>query len=271
MNKVCAKINCYKGFSYEETLNGIKNAGLKYVELSVSNGNSLGLSQDMSKEELNDFLNDMKSRGLTPISLGGNSYIMDEDTSKIIKNIEIANILGCHTVVETVFNPRNITDEYSSDEDIANHIKFYVPYLEKYNLDMAIELHRSYATGKTIKSILKLVNSDHVHINYDTGNAIFYGKLDLEEMIEDYKECIDFISYMHVKDKLDEKDVWNFPALGKGYVPFKELFEHLKKNNKDFILSIEVEFTKEGPNDVEEVNKALIESAQYMKSLGFEL
>lgn len=271
MNKVCVKINCYKGFTYDETLNGIKNAGFKNVELSVSPGNSLNINHDMTIDELKVFLKDMNDRGLTPISLGGNSYIMDEDQTKIIKNIEMAHILGCKYIVETVFNPRNDSDSFSTDEDIANHIRFYIPYLEKYDLDMVIELHGNYSTGKSICNILKLINNDHVHINYDTGNAIFWGKLDIDEMVNDYKESIDNISYMHVKDKLDDKDIWNFPAVGKGYIPFNEIFDYMKSKNNTSTLSVEVEFTANGPKDVEEVNKALIDSANYLESLGFVL
>ena len=270
-NKICVKINCYKGFGYEDTLNGIKNAGLKYVELSSSKGNSLGLSQDMTNEELLNMKNDMLSRGLIPLSIGGNSYIMDDDTSKILKNINIAKVMGCKNIVETVFNPRNDADSFASDEEIADKIKFYIPYLEENDLDLVIELHGNYSTGKTISNILKPVNNKHVHINYDTGNALFWGKLSVEEMVQDYKDSIDNISYMHVKDKLGPIDVWNFPAVGSGYIPFKEIFEELHKKNNNATLSIEVEFTDKGVSEVGEVDKALLDSANYLKSLGFTL
>lgn len=52
MYRVCVKINCYRGFSYLDTLDGICNAGFKYTELSTSKGNSLNLYQDSSIEEL---------------------------------------------------------------------------------------------------------------------------------------------------------------------------------------------------------------------------
>ena len=86
-NKVCVKINCYKGFSYDETLKGISNAGFKYVELSTSKGNSLNLNQEISDEELNKFISDLKDYNLVPLAIGGNSYLMDDDTSKILANV----------------------------------------------------------------------------------------------------------------------------------------------------------------------------------------
>ena len=52
MNRIAIKVNCYKGYSYLETLDGIKNAGFKYVELSTSKGNSVGLFQDTNEDDL---------------------------------------------------------------------------------------------------------------------------------------------------------------------------------------------------------------------------
>lgn len=270
-NKICVKINCYKGFNYNQTFDGIKKAGFNYVELSSSNGNSVGLSQEMSDEELLKLKNDMLLRGLIPLSIGGNSYLMDDDTSKIIKNINIAKVLGCRNLVETVFNPRNDADSFASDEEIAEKISFYIPYLEENNLDLVIELHGNYSTGKTITNILKLINNSHIHINYDTGNALYWGKLTVDEMFQDFKDNIDNISYMHIKDKLDALDVWNFPAIGSGYVPFEKIFNELRKHNNNATLSVEVEFTDKGVSNVEEVDKSLLDSANYLKSLGFVL
>ena len=87
-------------------------------------------------------------------------------------------------------------------------------------------------------------------------------------MLIDFKKCIDKVSYMHIKDKLGEYNEWNFPAIGNGYVPFKEIFELL---NENITLCVEIEFTKEGVNDVKEVNDALLDSANYIINMGYKL
>lgn len=271
MNKISVKINCYKGFSYLETLDGIKNAGIRYVELSTSNGNSLNLKQKASIDELNKLKEDLSIRELEVISVGGNCFLMDEDKSKIIANMDIANFFKAKHIVTTVFNPRNDSGCFASDEEVIKNIEFYIPYLEKYDLDLVLELHGNFATGRSLINILKRVNSNHVHINYDTGNAIYWGKLSKEEMLEDFFECIDYVSYMHIKDKLGNSDEWNFPALGMGYIPFPSIIEKLKERKNNSTLSIEVEFTEKGVDEVEEVDKALKYSADYLKSLGLIL
>lgn len=270
-NKVCVKINCYKGFNYFETLEGIANAGFKYVELSTSKGNSLDLTQDISKPDLKKLINDLKRYDLTPIAIGGNSYLMDDDTSRILANIKLAKMLGCKYIDTTMFNARNDENSITSKDEIIRHINFYLPYLQRNNLDLVIELHGKYATGKILSEILKDVKSSNVHINYDTGNALYCGGLNIGGLLRDFKENVSNISYMHLKDKLDEINVWNFPAIGKGYIPFEMLFNTLKENNNNCCLCVEIEFTSSGVKDVNEVNEALIDSANYLKSLGLNI
>lgn len=270
-NKISVKINCYKGFSYNDTLDGIQNAGFHYLELSTSSGNSLNLSQDMTFNELDIFKEDLNNRSLIPISIGGNSYLMDEDINPILKNIRIGKYLGCKYVVTNVFNPRSSEELSSTTIDVSEHIKRYIPYLKENDLDLVIELHGAYSTGKIVNEIIDLVNDEHVHINYDTGNALYWGKLEVDEMLLDFKDSINNITHMHLKDKLDKKDVWNFPAIGKGYMPFVKIFDMLKENNNNANLSVEIEFTEEGVKDVKIVDQALIDSANYLKSLGLIL
>lgn len=270
-NKVCVKINCYKGFSYEETLDGIRNAGFKYVELSVSKGNSIGLTQDICDDELLSIKKDINERGLVPLAIGGGSFLMDEDTSKIIRNIELAHLLDCKYVDTTIFNAHDETSQKPLDEEVISKIKIFIPYLEKYNLDLVLELHGSFATGESLRNIVHSVNSKHIHINYDSGNALFWGGLEVDEMLKDLNENVKFVSYMHLKDKLDKKEVWNFPALGKGYIPFKDIMNILKDNNNNATLCVEIEFTKDGVKDVREVDEALLDSASHLKQLGLNL
>ena len=54
-------------------------------------------------------------------------------------------------------------------------------------------------------------------VNYDTANALFYGNVDLAQ---DLDESMDAIRYVHLKDKGGERTVWDFPALGKGWIDF---------------------------------------------------
>ena len=270
-NKVSIKINCYKGFNYEQTFSGVKKAGFKYVELSTSKGNSCNLLQDIPFNELVKMKLDLETRGLVPITIGGNSFLLDDDKSRVLNNIYLGKFFGCKYLDATVCDAHAETDKEYSDEEVIEKINYYVPYLEENDLDLVIELHGSFASGEKLENIIKGVNSNHVHINYDTGNALYWGKLEVEEMVEDFKKHVDLVSFMHIKDKLGTKESWNFPAIGSGYIPFEEIFKTLKQNNNDAMLTCEIEFTDKGVSDVNEVDKALVDSANYLRSLGFDL
>ena len=111
-----------------------------------------------------------------------------------------------------------------------------------------------------------MVDSPRVLVNYDTANAIFYGDVDV---VKDFGDCMDKVGYIHLKEKAAGRQEWDFPALGKGYVPFPEVFALLEKRGNASPFSIEIEFTAAGPKDLAEINQAVLDSAAYLKAQGF--
>jgi len=82
--------------------------------------------------------------------------------------------------------------------------------------------------------------------------------------------CVDKTGYVHLKEKAGGRQAWDFPALGKGYVPFPGIFKMLDDNDNLSPFSIEIEFTAEGAKDLAEVNQAVMDSAEYLRAQGFE-
>lgn len=271
-NSVAIKTNCYKGYDLDKTIAGIKQAGFRYVELSATPNNSSGISRFVPFNTLCDIKEKLNNNGLIPISLGGHTNIMDEDlVDDFIHNIKLARFFGCKYIVTSVGDPHTKEEGMVADEVVVEHINRFIPYLEEYDITLVIELHGNHCTGKILNNIVRSCNSNRIKINYDTANAIFYANFSNEELLNDIEQHIDLINYFHIKDKLGEKNEWNFPALGKGYVPFKEIFNILNKHNNNSLLCAEIEFTKDGPKDIEEINQAVLDSAKYLKENGFEL
>ena len=153
-------------------------------------------------------------------------------------------------------------------ETIKRNISLFLPLLERYDMRLSLETHGEHGTGFEIKKVVDALGSDRVGICYDTANVIFYGG------IRDDKDLISSassVNYVHLKDKAGDEKEWNFPALGEGYVDFKSLLSVLDESDNPSSLSIEIEFTKDGPSSLEEVNRALRTSAEYLKSMGYEL
>ena len=271
-NIVAIKTNCYKGYDLDQTIEGIKKAGFKYVELSATPYNSSGISRFVAFNELCDIKEKLKANGLIPISLGGHTNIMDEDlVNDFIHNIKLAKFFGCKYIVTSIGDPHSKEEGIVSDEVVIEHINRFIPYLDEYDINLVIELHGNHCTGKILNNIVRFCKSNRIKINYDTANAIFYAGFNNEELLKDIEDHIDLIDYFHIKDKLGEKNEWNFPAVGKGYVPFDDIFNILNKHNNNSLLCAEIEFTKEGPKDIEEINQAVLDSANYLKEKGFIL
>ena len=135
-------------------------------------------------------------------------------------------------------------------------------------MTLVLETHGEHGTAARLRAITDMIGSKRVRICYDTANAIFYGDV---EGTEDLEGAIDSIGYLHIKDKAGDRHEWDFPALGEGYVDFPAIFSVLSSHANPSPLSVEIEFTKSGPGNREEVDKAVMTSADYLRKAGFEL
>jgi L-ribulose-5-phosphate 3-epimerase len=266
---IAVNSNCYHGFSIEEAIEGISAAGFHYIELTATKGWTEHVFPTMSFASLTAIKDRLKEAGLIPFSMSGHCNLMDQDRiGDFIANIRLANFFDCDYIVSSIGEAHLKDKAVASNEEVAEHIRSLLPYLEEYKLTLVLENHGEHATGRMIKGIVDLVASPRVLVNYDTANVIYFAGVD---PLEDMPTCIDKIGHMHIKDKLGGRGEWNFPALGEGHVNFSAIFEILNKSGNNSPLSIEIEFTKAGPKDLAEVNQAVRDSFDYLKGLGLEI
>lgn len=264
---IAVNSNCYHGYSIEEAIAGIKAAGFHYIELTATKGWTEHVFPDQSFERLLEVKDKLEEAGLIPFAMSGHTNLMDtQRIPDFVKNIRLAHFFGAKYIVSSVGEAHLKDNAVASNEVVAEHIRGFLPYLEKYDMILVLEVHGDHGTGVILKQIVELVGSDRVRVNYDTANAIFYGDVDV---VEDLGQCMDKVGYVHLKEKAGGRQEWDFPALGKGYVPFPELFAMLEKAGNDSPFSIEIEFTAAGAKDLAEVNQAVLDSAQYLKAQGF--
>ena len=199
--------------------------------------------------------------------MSGHTNLMDtERIPDFVKNIRLAHFFGARYIVSSIGEAHLKDNAVASNEVVAEHIKGFLPYLEKYDMILVLEVHGDHGTGVILKEICDLVDSPRVLVNYDTANAIFYGDVDV---VQDVSACMDKLGYIHLKEKAGGRKEWDFPALGKGYVPFPEVFGLLEQAGNDSPFSIEIEFTAAGPRDLAEIDQAVLDSAAYLKAQGF--
>lgn len=266
INKVAVSSNTYHGFSLEQALEGISKAGFKYVELTAVRGWTEHVMADMSDEELKVVAEKLKAYGLTPVALSGHCNLMDKERlNDFLKNIQLAGRLGCEYIVTSTGEAHFGINKESKDEVLIGNIKTVLPKCEELGIKLVLEVHGEHGTGEVLHGIVSRIDSKFLGINYDTANVVFYGGKMPED---DIKTCIDKVMYMHLKDKLGANNEWNFPAIGKGNLKLDQVLTYLDKSNCNCPISIEIEFTSAGPKDIDEVNQALKDSYDYLKSIG---
>lgn len=269
MKKIIAvNSNTYHDFSLKEAIAGIKKAGFDYIELTATKGWTEHVFPTMSLRDLYRIKDQLQEVGLQPISLSGHTNLMDDQRlNDFIANIRLAAFFESQYIISSIGEAHLEDQAEAADEQVAQNIKNLIPYLEEYDLILGLENHGKHASGKHLKDIVELIDSERVVVNYDTANAIFYGDVDLAE---DLKTAVDKIGHIHLKDKAGAQDEWNFPALGKGNLNFKEIFKILAAENNNSPLSIEIEFTEAGPSGLDEVNQAVQDSYDYLKEIGID-
>ncbi len=264
---IAVNSNCYHGYSIEQAVEGIKAAGFKYIELTATKGWTEHVFPDQSFKRLLEVQDLLDKNGLVPFAMSGHTNLMDtERIGDFVNNIRLAHFFGSEYIVSSIGEAHLKDNAVASNDVVAEHIKGFAEYLERYDMKLVLEVHGDHGTGCILKDIVERVGSPRVLINYDTANAIFYGDVDVPA---DFGACIDKIGYVHLKDKAGGHKEWNFPALGKGYVDFPTLFNMMDEKNNLSPYSIEIEFTQAGAKDLDEVNKAVQDSADYLRTNGF--
>lgn len=267
---VAVNSNCYHGYSIEEAIDGISQAGFGYIELTATKGWTEHVFPSMSLSYLAKVKQRCQEKGVTPIALSGHCNLMDESRiPDFVDNMRLANYFGCQYIVSSIGEAHLDNDVVATDEETAKRLKELIPHLETYDLTLVLEVHgQEHGSGQKIKAIVDQIQSERIGINYDTANAIFFGNVNL---MEDLDGCIDQIQYMHIKDKAGEVNEWNFPALGQGKIDFLTIKQKLEQAQNACPFSVEIEFTKAGPKDLQEINEAVATSYAYLKSIGLQI
>ena len=268
---VAVNTNCYHGYTTREAIDGIRDAGFRYVELTATKGWTEHVFPTMRFVDLYRVQDRLREAKLVPFAMSGHTNLMDtERIGDFLDNMRLAAFFGCDYIVSSIGEAHLEDQAVAGDEEVAAHVRNLLPRLEACGLTLALENHGEHGTGRRLKSIVDLVGSPRVRINYDTANAVFYGDFDRGGLLDDITACVSEIGFMHVKDKAGARNEWNFPALGAGYIDFPAIFGILEAAGNNCPLSIEIEFGPGGPQNLAEVNEAVRASKKYLAKIGIE-
>jgi len=266
--KVGATTSCYTGFDLDEALAGISKAGLKYAELSAmfvvcdSKGDLAEhvIPENMNDDDIDTLKKKLRSYSLLPMSISGHVDLIESDGVTALKRrIDLAKKIGAGIVNTKTGDPvseKEVNIFYRNVQEIAE-------YTADENVLIGLETSGKYFnTAKKAVAILEKIRSDHIRLNYDTANVIYYEDVRPEVDIE---YGMDYLVHIHVKDKRGGKGEYDFPALGRGTINFEKIFTILSKHNYKGPLSIEIEFDGKHHEPLNGVDEAVIESCNFLK------
>ncbi|MEI3607379.1 sugar phosphate isomerase/epimerase family protein [Pseudogracilibacillus sp. SE30717A] len=265
INNLAINTNTYHGFTLENAVQGASEAGFKQIELAGAKDHTNHVHPNMTKEQISEIKSLLHHYGMNCVGIGAHSNVMEEaGIAYLLASIDLAVAFDCPYIVTATGDSHGDTDIVEDESLLAEKLAPVLDKCEKLNKTLLIETHgNNYATGKAVKKLAKSLN-DRVKINYDTGNVIFYGNT---LPYDDLAQSIDYIEFIHLKDKLGVYNEWNFPAIGDGDIDFHKIFTILEEGKYKGPISVEIEFTPSGPNDLEEVNHFVKRSFNYLSTI----
>ncbi len=267
---IAVNTNCYHGCSVEDALHSIHTAGFRYVELTATRGWTEHVYPTQSFVQLQKVKELMEKLELIPFALSGHCNLMDTARlDEFVLNMKLAHFYGTEYIISSIGDAHEVESEgdfVTSEEQLVSNLQSLVPYLERFGLRLMLEVHGDHGTGKAVGEVVKAANNPLIQMNYDTANAIFYGGVN---PLNEIPHCLDIIKYIHIKDKIGGKGEWDFPALGKGEIDFTKLKEILDPLDNPPPLSIEIEFIPETERTLETIHQAVVDSYNYLKTIGY--
>lgn len=263
-NQIAINSNTYSGFSLEEAVQGASKAGFSKIELAAVEHTPHVLN-GMSEKELRDIKTLLESYRMTCIGIGAHSNLMtDEGIDNLLKAVDLAVYFDCSYIITSTGEAHGDGDVIEDETILVRNLTPVLDKCESKNITLAVETHgNNNATGSALGKLSEKLNH-RIKINYDTANVIFYGDV---MPYDDLEVSMEHVGFIHLKDKLGHNQEWNFPAIGEGHLDFRRIFHILEENNFIGPISVEIEFTPDGPKNLAEVDKAVKSSFDYLKKL----
>jgi len=217
---------------------------MKGVELRVSAESST--FDDKTIADAEEIRNAFQKAGLeiTDLALSCSVKSYDQTQIEIGKaGIDFAAALNARAVRLFIGeHQERFSDKIESDlEGIVKALGELADYAKKKGVEIWLETHSCFSTGKSIRELLDLINRDNAKAIWDLIHTVEYRETPKETV----KYLGDKIAHIHLKDGRpnEDRDIIRYlhTDLGAGTMPLGEMLTELKSIGFDGFFSLEWE------------------------------
>ena len=231
--------------SYWDIIKACLTHGIEGVEIRLgSDGSVCGLD---SSDELEKLKGNFAANGLVITDLGSSACFAQYNTNALAAaQLAVDRAVTVNSKAIRVFlgnfstkvNPDKPEPDYNG---IVRALKELCDYAKNRNIEIWIETHNEFATGRVLKRLLADVDKDNMKIIWDVIHPIEDG----ENIEETWNAIGGRIAHIHIKDGFDRMDpMWHdyeYTCLGEGALPLYSLFDLLRETDYKGYLSFEWE------------------------------
>jgi sugar phosphate isomerase/epimerase len=237
----------------EEAADKISQAQFKSIQFNpfCADGKNIN-PDDLTQKEIKRIRDTFSKNNIEIVSVGSYGRFISPDENEkreIIENtkkwIKIAPKLGSSIVVTEVGSKHPTNNWLDCKEnqskkawnEVVDVYKELTQYAKKYNVTVAIEPHFGQVLkgAEQLRKLLDDVSANNLKIVYDGANSVTQKNANNQEQIaEEFFELLnDDIVLVHVKDAVIEDGTTQFVPAGKGILPYRKIFNILRKYNYD--------------------------------------
>lgn len=212
-------------------------------------------------KELSDIVEALRDVGIEPKTVAG-GVKLDDDAS-------LANYVGALDALQQfeipiLFTSASGEDDFDAATDLLRDL---AEKAAARDVIISLETHPPYCENADgMLAIMEAVDHPNLRVNFDTANIFYYNEgLDSADELE---RVIDYVVSVHLKDTTGGFKSAEFPVLGQGVVDFERIFGTLSEADFAGPLTLELEGDLVREMDVSERHQAVIESMDYLRSIG---
>ena len=201
----------FDGYSLETALDEVAALGVRYVEpASVDKVFQHLVEEDFCDARAAWLKEEMAARHLACVSLSAHIDLSQTDSvDRFRRRLEFASAIGAQ-VVNSIAGPITGPDGFRAN----------IPVIGKraadLGLTLALENHGDLVDrGRQIVEFIAGIGMPCVRVNYDTGNAWYYSKGQLNP-VEELNEVASVVAHVHLKSPKIMDGLLRWVALGEG-------------------------------------------------------